>query len=293
MNRKEFIYRSLSSLFAMSSLKSFAKMTNDLPVQDKKMPVLFMGHGSPMNGIEDNEFTRKWESIAKEITQPAAVLCISAHWLTRGTHVTAMNHPKTIHDFGGFPQELFQVQYPAPGDPALAAETSKLIQSTNVGLDHDWGLDHGCWSVVKRMYPEANIPVLQLSIDYHQSPGYHYQLAQELSALRKKGVLILGSGNMVHNLRMVDWQHFDVPNYGFDWAQEMNEKFKTNIYSKEHSRLINYTELGPAAKLAIPTPDHYYPLLYALALQDQKEEVEIFNDQYVAGSLTMTSVKIG
>jgi len=277
----------------MSSLKSFAKMTNDLPVQDKKMPVLFMGHGSPMNGIEDNEFTRKWESIAKEITQPAAVLCISAHWLTRGTHVTAMNHPKTIHDFGGFPQELFQVQYPAPGDPALAAETSKLIQSTNVGLDHDWGLDHGCWSVVKRMYPEANIPVLQLSIDYHQSPGYHYQLAQELSALRKKGVLILGSGNMVHNLRMVDWQHFDVPNYGFDWAQEMNEKFKTNIYSKEHSRLINYTELGPAAKLAIPTPDHYYPLLYALALQDQKEEVEIFNDQYVAGSLTMTSVKIG
>jgi len=277
----------------MSSLKSFAKMTNDLPVQDKKMPVLFMGHGSPMNGIEDNEFTRKWESIAKEITQPAAVLCISAHWLTRGTHVTAMNNPKTIHDFGGFPQELFQVQYPAPGDPALAAETSKLIQSTNVGLDHDWGLDHGCWSVVKRMYPEANIPVLQLSIDYHQSPGYHYQLAQELSALRKKGVLILGSGNMVHNLRMVDWQHFDVPNYGFDWAQEMNEKFKTNIYSKEHSRLINYTELGPAAKLAIPTPDHYYPLLYALALQDQKEEVEIFNDQYVAGSLTMTSVKIG
>ncbi len=277
----------------MSSLKSFAKMTNDLPVQDKKMPVLFMGHGSPMNGIEDNEFTRKWESIAKEITQPAAVLCISAHWLTRGTHVTAMNHPKTIHDFGGFPQELFQVQYPAPGDPALAAETSKLIQSTNVGLDHDWGLDHGCWSVVKRMYPEANIPVLQLSIDYHQPPGYHYQLAQELSALRKKGVLILGSGNMVHNLRMVDWQHFDVPNYGFDWAQEMNEKFKTNIYSKEHSRLINYTELGPAAKLAIPTPDHYYPLLYALALQDQKEEVEIFNDQYVAGSLTMTSVKIG
>ena len=277
----------------MSSLKSFAQMTNDLPVQDKKMPVLFMGHGSPMNGIEDNEFTRKWESIAKEITQPAAVLCISAHWLTRGTHVTAMNHPKTIHDFGGFPQELFQVQYPAPGDPALAAETSKLIQSTNVGLDHDWGLDHGCWSVVKRMYPEANIPVLQLSIDYHQPPAYHYQLAQELSTLRKKGVLILGSGNMVHNLRMVDWQHFDVPNYGFDWAQEMNEKFKTNIYSKEHSKLINYTDLGPAAKLAIPTPDHYYPLLYALGLQDQREEVEIFNDQYVAGSLTMTSVKIG
>ncbi|MEQ8584020.1 MAG: 4,5-DOPA dioxygenase extradiol [Marinoscillum sp.] len=277
----------------MSPLKSFAQMTNDLPVQDKKMPVLFMGHGSPMNGIEDNEFTRKWESIAKEITQPAAVLCISAHWLTRGTHVTAMNHPKTIHDFGGFPQELFQVQYPAPGDPALAAETSKLIQSTNVGLDHDWGLDHGCWSVVKRMYPEANIPVLQLSIDYHQPPAYHYQLAQELSTLRKKGVLILGSGNMVHNLRMVDWQHFDVPNYGFDWAQEINEKFKTNIYSKEHSKLINYTDLGPAAKLAIPTPDHYYPLLYALGLQDQREEVEIFNDQYVAGSLTMTSVKIG
>lgn len=268
-------------------------MVEGLPVQGQKMPVLFVGHGSPMNAIQDNEFTQTWSRMAREIPQPTAVLCISAHWLTRGTHITTMEHPRTIHDFGGFPEELFEVQYPAPGDPLLARETSQLIQSTDVGLDHDWGLDHGCWSIVKHMYPDANIPVLQLSIDYHQPPGYHYKLAGELAQLRKKGVLIIGSGNMVHNLRMVDWQHFDKPNHGFDWAQEMNEKFKTSILSKTHEQLINYDNWGQAAKLAIPTPDHYYPLLYSLGLQGQKEGVEIFNDKYVAGSLTMTSVKIG
>lgn len=257
------------------------------------MPLVFIGHGSPMNGIEENEFTQSWEKMAQEIPEPSAVLVISAHWLTRGTHVTAMNDPRTIHDFGGFPKELFEVQYPAPGDPQLAKDTAEMIQSTNVGLNHDWGLDHGTWSVVKRMYPEANIPVLQLSIDYHQPPEYHYKLAAELSELRKKGVLILGSGNMVHNLQMVDWQHFNEPNYGFDWAQEMNEQFKSGILSKDHKSLVNYMDLGPAAKLAIPTPDHYYPLLYTLGLQGEREEVVIFNDKYVAGSLTMTSVKIG
>lgn len=188
------------------------------------MPVLFVGHGSPMNGIENNVFTDNWEQLAREIPQPTAVLCISVYWLTRGTHVTAMSHPRTIHDFGGFPEELFAVQYPAPGDPDLAAETAKLVQCTAVELDHDWGLDHGCWSIVKRMYPDANIPVLQFSIDYNKPPDYHYALARELAALRKKGVLILGSGNMVHNLRMIDWQHMEVPNYGFDWAQDMSSK---------------------------------------------------------------------
>lgn len=251
-----------------------------------------MGHGSPMNGIEDNAFTQQWEQMGKEIPEPAAVLCISAHWLTQGTHVTAMEQPRTIHDFGGFPKELFEVQYPAPGSPILAKATAKLIQSTSVGMDHDWGLDHGCWSVVKKMYPEANIPIIQLSIDYHKPAAYHYQLAQELAALRKRGVLIMGSGNMVHNLRMVDWHNFHVPNYGFDWAQEISEQFKNSILSKDHKALINYQEYGAAAKLAVPTPDHYYPMLYSLALQDQKDEVALFNDQYVAGSLTMTSVKL-
>ncbi|WP_258101905.1 4,5-DOPA dioxygenase extradiol [Marinoscillum pacificum] len=295
MNRKQFLGTLIAGVAGMSTikLKSFGNMANDLPNRDFTMPVLFMGHGSPMNGIEDNEFTKGWERIAKEIPTPAAVLCISAHWLTRGTHVTAMNNPKTIHDFGGFPQELFAVQYPAPGDPTLAAETTNLIQSTQVGLDHEWGLDHGCWTVVRKMYPDANIPVIQLSIDYNKPPQYHYEIAKELAALRKKGVLIMGSGNMVHNLRMVDWAHMNTPDYGFDWAKTINEKFKTHINSKTHKDLINYMNLGPEAKLAIPTPDHYYPMLYSLGLQSDKDEVDIFNDKYVAGSLTMTSLRIG
>lgn len=294
MNRKEFL-TILGGVAGMSALKlkSFGNIRHELPDRDYTMPVLFMGHGSPMNGIEDNEFTQGWAKIARDIPLPSAVLCISAHWLTRGTHVTAMNNPKTIHDFGGFPQALFNVQYPAPGNPELAQETANLIQSTNVGLDHDWGLDHGCWSVVKKMYPDANVPVLQLSIDYNKPASYHYELAKELAALRKKGVLIMGSGNMVHNLRMVDWAHMNTPDYGFDWAHTISEKFKANINSKNHQALIDYMSLGPEAKLAIPTPDHYYPMIYSLGLQGDKEEVDIFNDKYVAGSLTMTSLRIG
>ncbi len=292
MLRNEFIYLISGGIAGMSTLNDLEKFTDGLPVQDRKMPVLFVGHGSPMNGIENNEFSATWAKLGKEIPRPGAVLCISAHWLTKGTHVTAMDFPRTIHDFGGFPKELFEVQYPAPGKPELAREVSSLVKSAEVGLDHEWGLDHGCWTVVKHMYPESNIPVLQLSIDYRQSAGYHYKLAKELSVLRKKGVLIMGSGNMVHNLQRVDWQNMNTPNYGFDWAQEMNEIFKTKIESKEHRALIAYENLGPAAKLAIPTPDHYFPLIYSLGLQDEKDSVEIFNDKYVGGSLTMTSVKI-
>lgn len=186
------------------SLHSFKNWTDSLGEEDIKHPVLFIGHGSPMNGIEDNEFSRTWAKMGQEIVRPKAVLVISAHWLTRGTHITAMEEPKTIHDFGGFPQALFEVQYPAKGSPELAEATSKLVTSTNVGLDHDWGLDHGTWTVVRHMYPDADIPVLQLSIDYGRPPQYHYDLAKEIASLRKKGVLIIGSGNMVHNLRMVD-----------------------------------------------------------------------------------------
>jgi 4,5-DOPA dioxygenase extradiol len=292
MNRNRFIKSITGGLLTMDAFKELNTLNNNLPLQDKKMPVLFMGHGSPMNGIEDNEFSKYWEKLGKEIPEPKAVLVISAHWLTKGTHITAMEHPKTIHDFGGFPKELFAVQYPAPGSPAIAKETVALVHQTNVGLDHDWGLDHGTWTVVRHMYPNANIPVLQLSIDYHQPASYHYSLAKELSALRKKGVLIMGSGNMVHNLRMVAWDKMNVPNYGYDWAQEMNETFKKLIRSKDHTPLMNYEKMGAAAQLAIPTPDHYYPLIYTLGLQDNKDEVEFFNDRLVAGSLTMTSVKI-
>ncbi|MNJ95090.1 LigB family dioxygenase [compost metagenome] len=275
------------------SLHNFKNWTDSLGEEDIKHPVLFIGHGSPMNGIEDNEFSRTWAKMGQEITRPKAVLVISAHWLTRGTHITAMEEPKTIHDFGGFPQALFDVQYPAKGSPELAEATSKLITSTNVGLDHDWGLDHGTWTVVRHMYPDADIPVLQLSIDYGQPPQYHYELAKEIASLRKKGVLIIGSGNMVHNLRMVDWQKLNEPNYGFDWAIEMNEVFKQTITDGNHKALIDYENLNKAAKLAIPTPDHYYPLLYSLGLQDSNDTINFFNDKLVGGSLNMTSVKIG
>ena len=256
------------------------------------MPALFIGHGSPMNGIEDNEFSRDWEKLGQEIPLPKAVLCISAHWLTRGTYITAMPEPRTIHDFGGFPSELYDVQYPAPGEPKLAGEIKNIIQKTSAGLDHEWGLHHGTWSVVRRMYPEADIPVLQISIDYYRPPGYHYELAKELNTLRKKGVLIIGSGNMIHNLRMVAWDRINEPGYGFDWALEMNENFKRLILEKDHEALINYNGLGQAAALSVPTPDHYYPLLYVLALQEDKESPKFFNDKTVAGSLSMTSVII-
>ena len=268
-------------------------MSESLP-NTSRMPVLFVGHGSPMNAIEDNEFSLRWKLLAKEIPQPTAVLCISAHWLTRGTHITAMDCPPTIHDFGGFPQALFDVQYPASGNPQLALETQKLVKKTTIGLDHDWGLDHGAWSIIKQMYPNANIPVLQLSIDYYQTPQYHYDLAKELSALRDKGVLILGSGNMVHNLGMIDFAQINNPNgFGYDWALELNSIFKKHINECNHSALINYETLHKSAKLAIPTPDHYIPLLYALALQGNNEKTTFFNDKAVAGSLTMTSVLFG
>jgi 4,5-DOPA dioxygenase extradiol len=201
-----------------------------------------------------------------------------------------MEHPKTIHDFGGFPKELFAVQYPAPGNPALANETKQLVHSTDVELAHDWGLDHGTWTIIRHMYPEAQIPVLQLSIDYSKPPIYHYQLAAELISLRKKGVLLIGSGNMVHNLRMMSWEM--ITGGGYDWALEMNENFKKLILQHNHEKLINYETLGREALLSIPTPEHYLPLLYTLGLQTKNDTASFFNDQAVAGSLTMTSVKI-
>jgi 4,5-DOPA dioxygenase extradiol len=276
----------------MTTLPEFRKFTENLKDQEHLMPVLFVGHGSPMNGIEDNEFSQRWKALAKEIPVPAAVLVVSAHWFTKGTRVTAMDFPKTIHDFGGFPQELFDVQYKAPGSPALANETASLLHSAHVELDHDWGLDHGAWTIIRHMYPDANIPVLQLSIDFTKGPQYHYDLAKELVALRKKGVLIMGSGNMVHNLRMVAFDKIE-SEFGYDWAIQMNDKFKQLITAGDYQPLINYDTLGREAKLAIPTPEHYLPLLYTLAVKDNKDNVSFFNDKAVGGSLTMTSVKLG
>lgn len=276
----------------MNNLSAFNKFTDGLKEQEHLMPVLFIGHGSPMNGIEDNEFSQRWAQMAKEIPTPAAVLVVSAHWFSKGTRITAMDFPETIHDFGGFPKALFDVQYPAPGNPVLAKETASLLHSAHVELDHDWGLDHGTWTIIRHMYPEAKIPVLQLSIDYTKGAQYHFDLAKELYDLRKKGVLVIGSGNMVHNLRMVSWEKINMPGYGFDWALQMNATFKQLISEGNYKPLVNYESLGAEARLAIPTPEHYLPLLYSLGLKGNNDNVSFFNDKAVAGSLTMTSVLI-
>ena len=266
------------------------KSISDTFESTAKMPVLFVGHGSPMNAIEQNEFTTGWQTAIHSLPKPNAILCVSAHWETKGTFVTAMEKPQTIHDFGGFPQALFDVQYPAPGNPDLASQTKNMVTKTNVGLDEKWGLDHGAWSVIKVMYPAADITVIQMSLDYTRDPRYHYELAKELVGLRDKGVLIIGSGNMVHNLRMIDWRNQD---QGFDWAQEANSKFKKLITSGDHEKLINYGSLGREVALSVPSPEHYLPLLYALSLKNPDEDVTFFNDSTVMGSLSMTSVRIG
>lgn len=292
MERKHFL-KTLAALpvaaLAME-LKGLARITEPFPIT-ARMPVLFLGHGSPMNAIEENEFVAGFRKIATEIPRPQAILVVSAHWETRGTQVTAMEKPRTIHDFGGFPKALFEVQYPAPGSPDLAEETRQLVRSTTVGLDQSWGLDHGAWSVVKHLYPNADVPVIQMSIDYSMSPAQHYALAKEIASLRDKGVLIIGSGNMVHNLRMVAWDKIN-DTYAFDWAAEARDKMNTAILGGDHTTLVNFHAQGRAFELAIPTAEHYLPLLYSLALQGKDEQATLFNDKPVAGSLTMTSVKI-
>lgn len=259
----------------------------------QKMPVLFLGHGSPMNAIEENEFVNGFRNVGASFQKPKAILCISAHWETKGTMVTAMAKPTTIHDFGGFPQALFDVQYPAAGSPELAQQTKEIVSKTEIGLDQKWGLDHGAWSVIKHLYPNADVPVIQMSLDYSQSPQFHYDLAKELVSLRQKGILIIGSGNMVHNLGMIAWDKLNADSYGFDWALEASDKMKRAILNEDHQTLINYRSQGKAFDLSIPTPEHYLPLLYTLALKERSDSIELFNDKAIAGSLTMTSVKIG
>lgn len=294
MDRKTFL-KSLALIpftlagFRMNALSSFA----DTLKPSGRMPVLFLGHGSPMNAIEENEFVRGFRRIAAEIETPAAILCVSAHWETRGTYVTAMERPRTIHDFGGFPKELYDVQYPAPGSPALASETQAALRPVEVGLDQSWGLDHGAWSVIKHLYPAADVPVIQLSLDRGLSPRRHYELARDLSALREKGILIVGSGNIVHNLGRVAWDRLDADDYGFDWAVEAREKMKSFIAARDDNALIDYEAQGTAFRLAIPTPEHYLPLLYTLALRGRNEEVRLFNDKSVGGAIAMTSLHIG
>jgi 4,5-DOPA dioxygenase extradiol len=260
--------------------------------QTGPMPVLFLGHGSPMNAIEDNEFTQNFREFGRRIERPRAILCVSAHWETRGTQVTAMEHPPTIHDFGGFPRALYEVDYPVPGSPALAGEIRNLIRGAEVALSDQWGLDHGAWSVIRHMYPEADIPVVQMSLDHTKGPRYHFELGKELNALRNRGVLIIGSGNLVHNLGMVAWDRLDTPGSGFDWAEEARDTMNQWIRQGNYEALINYNQQGTSLKLAIPTPEHFLPLLYVLGMRGKREKIELFNDKTIGGSLSMTSVYI-
>ncbi|MFY7815586.1 MAG: 4,5-DOPA dioxygenase extradiol [Chryseobacterium taeanense] len=266
---------------------------SDLFSSTEKMPVLFLGHGSPMNAIEENQFVKGFRKAASEIPKPNAILCISAHWFTQGTKVTAMKMPRTIHDFGGFPQALFDVQYPAPGSPELAKETADLLTPVQVEEDHSWGLDHGAWSVIKHMYPNADIPVIQMSIDYTKPAQYHFELAKKLNTLREKGILIIGSGNIIHNLRLIDWKNINTVGAGWNWAVEAREKTNNWLLDGNFSNIIQYQDQGIALQYAVPSPDHYLPLIYTLGLKDKPEELSLFNDELIGGSLSMTSVRIG
>lgn len=259
-----------------------------------RMPALFVGHGTPLNAIEDNGFSREWAKVGAALPLPRAVLCVSAHWETPGVQVTAMADPRTIHDFAGFPPALYAVRYPAPGDPELAREIAGLFPGDEITLDLNWGLDHGCWSVLRRMFPDANVPVVQLSLDQGRTPREHSELARGLAPLRDRGVLILGSGNLVHNLGRISLrgQDFNEP-FGFDWALEANALFERLIEASDLEGLSHYPELGRAAQQAVPTPEHFLPMLYALALRWPGEPLAFFNDQAVAGSLTMTAFRIG
>jgi 4,5-DOPA dioxygenase extradiol len=291
MERKEFI-KSTLALTAMTTLGNFKTITDNMKEQDEAMPALFIGHGSPMNAIEDNEFTTAWKGMGKTLTKPKAILCISAHWETRGTYVTAMEKPETIHDFGGFPQALFDVQYPAKGSKWLAEETRNSITSTDVQLTEHWGLDHGSWSVLKQLYPDADVPVIQMSLDATKDAQYHYDLAQQLAVLRKKGVLIVGSGNMVHNFQYAQFGAGGLSENALDWAVEANENFKKMITANDAKSLVNYKKHSRALQLSAPTPEHYLPMIYALALRGKEEKVSFFNDKIVGGSFSMTSFKI-
>lgn len=251
------------------------------------MPLLFVGHGSPTNAIGDNEFNRAWAGVGRSLPRPQAILAISAHWETVGTSVTAMPRPATLYDFHGFPQPLYEIQYPAPGAPELARDIKQTLTDPVVHLDFSWGLDHGTWSVLTWMFPEADIPVLQLSLDFDQPPAYHYQLGCKLGYLRRQGVLVLGSGNMVHNLRMVKWE-----DTAFDWAAAFDARLADLILRGDHAALVDYQHLENA-RWAIPSNEHYLPLLYILAMQEAFETPVFFCEKVTLGSISMRSLKIG
>ncbi len=256
----------------------------------ERMPTLFIGHGSPVNAIEDNEFTQGWRDIAGKIPMPDAILCVSAHWYVPSTMVGVMEQPRTIHDFGGFPREMYKLQYPAPGAPDLAAKISESLKEYSIGSDKSWGLDHGTWSVLKQMYPQADIPTIQLSIDYSKHPQFHYDLGDKLHFLREQGVLIIGSGNLVHNLGAVNWSE---QNSVYGWAKEFEDKILEALYANDDSVLTNLEKMNHLAKQAHPYLDHYLPLLYARGAANGNSELNVFNQKIIMGSVSMTCFKFG
>jgi len=290
MERNEFI-KSAGVLFisSMIDLKTFGN-TFSGNENTPRMPVLFVGHGNPMNALYDNPFTRSLHKLNKELPKPKAILVISAHWLTRGTFVLNSPYPKTIYDFGGFPPELSKIKYEAPGSQEFAKKTQEMVKSASVQLDHDWGFDHGAWTILHHLYPAADIPVYQLSIDYNKPVSYHYNLAKELSELRNKGVLIIGSGNIVHNLSMISW---DDPNYKYDWCIEFDETVKKYLNAHQFDELVNYQKMGNAAKLSVPTNDHYLPMIYAIGLQQKGENISYTYEGIEMGSISMRCFRIG
>lgn len=291
MNRKQFIrtFSLMSTAIALSKYSMSTSFLKNLPNTGVKMPVLFVGHGNPMNAIQDNKYTQGWFHATKDIPKPKAIVCVSAHWETNGTKVFSAPSNRMIYDMYGFPKQLYEVQYPSPGDPELAQYVKELVTKTQVSLDETWGLDHGAWSVLVKMYPDATIPCFQLSLDKTRNLQHHYEVAKELAALRNKGVLIIGSGNIVHNLRYAKFG--DVPPY--DWAVEFDEKIKSLINNRDHTSIIDYKKLGESAILSVNSAEHYIPLLYVLALQEKEDQITHFNEGIDFGSGSMRCVKIG
>lgn len=290
MKRKDFLKSLILLPLALEagkhqSLMNLNTFGTNLP-PTPRMPVLFIGHGNPMNAITDTAYSRSWAQMGKKLPQPKVILCISAHWLTNGTQVAVTAKPETIHDFGGFPDELFKVQYPAAGAPDFARLTADTVQ-VKVTEDERWGLDHGAWSVLKHMYPSADVPVFQMSIDYNKPAAYHFELGRQLSALREKGVLIVASGNVVHNLGQVSWNN---PNQKFDWAIEFDDLVKKSVENDNSEPLLAFEKIGALAKQAHPTPDHFFPLMYALGLRRKEDNFSFFNDTFDLGSISMRSI---
>lgn len=257
----------------------------------QKMPVLFIGHGSPMNAVAENAYTRSLNELVKKLPRPKAILCVSAHWMSEGTWITHMEHPRTIHDFYGFPQQLFEIQYPAPSDPKTAEAIQLQIADPQIQLDSEmWGFDHGTWSVLRHMYPDADIPVMQLSIYMKQPPSYHFKLGAQLKKLREQGVLIVGSGNIVHNLRQISWDT-DAP--AFDWAIEFDQWVKQKLESRDFESIVKDAMSSDVGKLSHPSPDHWYPFLYSLGAAEKDEELHFVHEEMQNASISMRSVCFG